>query len=334
MALLNAASIAYESAQSQQAFAALTDAGDHLNFTASSKPWSRAAGYEAVIAPYGLITGGTVTPAAVVADNTVDVAALTAMMPAASGASATTGIVSVGASTSLTVARGASAYLISSITVNASGAIAVVGGTAGTGPFVETRGAANGPPFIPVGSIEIGQVRYTSSSAAAVAATEIFQVVGVHQERSDFPVYTPNYLLGKLTFSSALPLIHTGSVCKLIHARVATPVFAELARAKDWVPADSSNSASSTQYYDGTVGGFTSSLGQAGFTLSLDDGITDGILSKIGQNLIFRFKADKNKAPYQLTQGVMGVSRTYAVGTHPTAAITVTAEQASVNVAS
>ena len=57
MALLNASALYYESAQSQAAFAALTDSGDYTIFTLANKPWSQAAGYEAAITPYGLATG-------------------------------------------------------------------------------------------------------------------------------------------------------------------------------------------------------------------------------------------------------------------------------------
>jgi len=336
MAILSAAAVYYESAQSQQAFAAMTDAGAHTVFTSASKPWSQAAGYEAVVVPYGLATGGAITPSAVVANNNIDVAALTAYMAAATGASATTGLLSVAADADVACARGADAghaYLIHSITVDATGAIAVVSGTGSTA-HSETRDAAGGPPLIPVGSIEIGQVRYTSHTAAAVLATEIYQVVGVSQERYDFPVWSTDYLRGQITFASALPLIHTGGVAKKVYARVATPVFAEIARAKDWKPAESTNSAASEQYYDGTVGSYTSSLGQAGFTCSLGDGVTDGMLSKVGQNLIFKFKPDKNKSPYQLTQGVLGLSRTFNVGANPVATVTVTAQQSSVDLAS
>jgi len=207
-----------------------------------------------------------------------------------------------------------------------------VAGTDGTA-FSETRGAAGGPPLIPVGSIEIGQVRTTSATAAVVLSSEINQVVGVHQERYDYPVFSTDYLLGTMTFAAALPLIHTGVVAKAVYARVATPIFAEIARAKDWVPAETTNSANSEQYYDGTVGSFSSSLGQAGFTCSLGDGVTDALLAKTGQNLIFKFKPDKNKTPYQLTQGILGISRTFSVGANPTATVTVTAQQASINVA-
>lgn len=335
MAILSSAAVYYESAQSQNAMAALTDAGDHTVFSLAATPWSQAAGYEAVIVPYGLATGGTITPAAAAGNNNVDVAALTAYMAAATGASATTGLLSVGAATDVACARGADAphaYLITSITVDATGAIAAVSGTGSTA-HSETRAAAGGPPLIPVGSIEIGQVRYTSHTAAVVSAAEIYQVVGVSQERYDFPVFSTDYLRGKITFAAALPLIHTGVITKKVYARVATPVFAEISRAKDWKPAESSNSATSEQYYDGTVGGYTASLGQAGFTASLGDGITDGLLSKVGQNLIFKFKSDKNKSAYQLTQGILGLSRTFAVGANPTATVTVTAQQASVDIA-
>ncbi len=333
MAILSAASISYESAQSQQAFAALTDSGDHTIFAAASKPWSQAAGYEAVITPYGLATGGEITPAAT--SDKVDVAALTAYMPAATGANALTGLLSVGATANVTITRAVTTdtHCITSITVDATGAIAAVAGTDGTA-FTETRAVAGGPPLIPVGSIEIGQVRTTSVTAAVVTSGEVYQVVGVSQERYDFPVYSPNYLEGKLTFAVALPLIHTGAVAKKIYARVATPVFAEIARAKDWKPAESTNSANSEQYYDGTVGSYTSSLGQAGFICSLGDGVTDALLSKVGQNLIFKFKPDKNKTPYQLTQGILGLSRSFNVGANPIATVTVTAQQASVDLAS
>lgn len=336
MATLVNAAVFYESGQSQQAFAAMADAGAHSVFTLSAKPWSQVSGYEYRVVPYGLATGGAIIPAIAAGNNNVDVAALTAYLPGATGASATTGLLSVAADTDVTCARGADAphaYLIHSITVDTNGAIAVVSGTGSTA-HSETRDAAGGPPLIPVGSIEIGQVRYTSHTAAAVLATEIYQVVGTHQERWDYPVWSENPLEGKITFASALPLIHTGPVAKKVYARVATPVFAEISRARDWVPAETSTSTSSEQYYDSTVGAFSSSLGQASFTVSLNDGVTDALLAKKGQNLLFKFMPDKNKAPYQITQGVLGVSRTFGVGANPSASVTVSASQASVDFAS
>lgn len=335
MAILNNAAIYYESGQVQKAFAELSDSGDHLKFTLADKPWSSVGSYAYAVAPYGLATGGVITPAGSATNDKVDVAALTAYMPGATGASATTGLLVVNTATDVTITRGLTTdtHCITSITVNASGAIAAVAGTDGTA-FSETRGAAGGPPFIPVGSIEIGQVRTTSITAAVVTSAEIFQVVGTHQERYDYPVWSENPLLGTITFASALTLIHTGAVAKKVYARVATPIFAEIPRAKDWVPAEQSQSVQSESYYDGAVGAVSTTLGQASFTVSLNDGVTDALLSKRGQTLLFKFLPDKNKAPYQLTQGVLGVSRKFGVGANPGASVTVSASVASEDVSS
>lgn len=339
MAVLNSAAVYYESAQSQQVFAAMTGNTARTTYTLTNKPWSSVSGYEYVIAPYGLITGGEVTAGE--ANNSVRVAALTAMMPGATGASATTGVLSVAAVTddSLTATRGTSAgtaYRTTSVTVTSAGALAMVAADGSTA-YVATRGAAGGPPSIPTGSIEIAQVRFTSSTAAAVSASEIYAVVGDSQERYDYPVYNTDSIRGQITFAAALPLIHgtaaaaAATAAKLVYARVATPVFAEVSRARNWVPAETSNSTNSEQYYDGTVGSYSSSLGQASFEASLNDGVTDALLGKRGSNLLFKFSPDKNKAPYQITQGVLGVARTFAVGANPTVSFTVSAQQESVD---
>jgi hypothetical protein len=340
MATLTNAGVFYESGQSQQSFATMTLDAAKTVASLSAKPWSQAAGYEYTVAPYGLATGGTVTPAVSGTNNLVDVSALTAYMAGATGANATTGLLTVAATTDVSCTRGSAsnAYIINAITISSAGAIAVVAGSATTA-FSTTRGAAGGPPAIPLASTEIAHVRLTSTAAAAIAASEILQVVGLSQERYDSPVWAENPIEGKITFAAALPVIHgtaaaTATATKLVYARVATPVFAEISRARDWVPAETSNSVASEQFYDGTVGSFSSSLGQASFTVSLNDGVTDGMLAKKGQNLLFKFSPDKNKAPYQITQGVLGVSRTFGVGSNPSATVTVSASQASVDFAS
>jgi len=340
MATLTNAGVYYESGQSQQAFAAMTDAGAYTVYSITAKPWSQVAGYEYTVRPYGLATGGAVTPAVSTTNNLVDVAALTAYMAAATGANATTGLLTVAATTDISCTRGSASntHIVNSITIASAGAIAVVAGTATTA-FSTTRGAAGGPPAIPLGATEIAHVSFTSTAAAAVAASEISQIVGTSQERYDYPVWSENPIEGKITFAAALPVIHgtaagTATATKLVYARAATPVFAEISRARDWVPAETSNSVNSEQYYDGTVGSFSSSLGQASFTVSLNDGVTDALLAKKGQNLLFKFSPDKNKAPYQITQGVLGVARTFGAGANPSATVTVSASQASVDFAS
>ena len=304
--------IRYEAGQTAYPFEILTDSGDRTVFEASFAPISAAAGSEPVVAPYGLLTGGAIT--ATGSNNQVAVASLTASMAGVAGADAN-GVVAV-AGGNLSVTRGASTntHCITSLTVDSTGALAAVAGTAHT-EFSETRGAAGGPPLIPVGSIEIGQVRLTSIAAAPVVASEIYTVPGLHVERADYPVYALNYATGEVTFADALPAIHTGNVGKRVYLRGATPLFAPIPQTSDWVPAESTYSISSTDTYDGPVGSASSSLGQASFNAILKDGITDSFLAQKGKSIWVEFRPDRDKStPKQLTQGLLGISRTFPAG--------------------
>ena len=74
-----------EAAATLFAFAAMTDSGDHLTFTTTNKPWSRADS-EPVFGGYGVITGGAVTPAVSGTDDMVDSAAVELFAPGMTGA--------------------------------------------------------------------------------------------------------------------------------------------------------------------------------------------------------------------------------------------------------
>ena len=324
--------IRYEAGQTAYPFEAAADSGDATVFDVSFAPISNVAGSEPVIAPYGLLTGGAITVHAT--DDTVTVAALTASMAAVSGADED-GVLSVAAGTGVITRPLTNVSRVNSITITDAGAIAVVAGTSGaTTAFSETRGAAGGPPLIPVGSIEIGQVRVTTSAAAAITAAQIYTVPGLHVERSDYPVYALDYATGEITFAAALPLIHTGAVAKKVYARGATPLFAPIANTSDWVPAESTYSINSTSTYDGPVGSASSSLGQAGFTAIMRDGITDSVLAAKGTEIWVEFRPDRDKTvPKQLTQGIFGVSRTFPAGGGSfSAACTVTPRTESVDI--
>ena len=324
--------IRYEAGQTANPFEAAADSGDATTFEASFYPISNVAGSEPVVAPYGLLTGGAITPHAT--DDTVTVAALTAAMAGVAGADAD-GVLAVAAGSAVITRPATNVSRINSITIDNTGAIAAVAGVSGaTTAFSETRGAAGGPPLIPVGSIEIGQVRVITSAAAAVAASEIYAVAGLHLERSDYPVYALDYATGEITFAAALPLIHTGAVAKKVYIRGATPLFAPIANTSDWVPAESTYSINSTSTYDGPVGSASSSLGQASFTAIMKDGITDAVLAEKGNDIWFEFRPDRDKlVPKQLTQGIFGVSRTFPAGGGSfSAACTVTPRTESVDV--
>ncbi len=331
--LISNPSVAYDANQVAFVFAEMTVDATYKIYSTTNKPWSRKAGYEPVVAVYGLATGGAITPAGT--NSQVDVAAMTLYMPAASGASASTGLLTVGAASGVAITRGSTnGYRINSITVNSSGTVVAVAGTESTA-FSETRGVAGGPPLIPVGSVEIGQVRTTATAAALVLAEEIYQVPGVHQEIYSQPAINKiDYLRGTVTFTDANPLIHTGGVPRKVYVRGYTPQFAELGGCRDWMPADTSNSTTSEQCYDGARGGFSSSLGAASFTMAGDDGHTEPLLSRVGDLVTVRFKADKNRAPLQYTQGILGVTRSYPYGKDPQYSFSITPQQASVDLAS
>jgi hypothetical protein len=323
--------IRIESGQTAQPFEALVDSGDHITFEASFYPISDATGYEAVICPYGLLTGGAITVGS--GNDNVAVAAMTLSAPGMTGAD-DDGIVSVSADSTVAVTRGVSSdtHMITSITVAADGTITPIAGTDSTA-FSETRGAAGGPPFIPVGSIEIGQVRTTSVTAAVILASEIKAVPGTHLELADQPGYTLNYATGELEFYEALPLIHTGSVPKKVYLKGATPIFAKVPNADAWVAAKETNSVSSIDTYDGAIGSATASLGQASFTAVVKDGISDNWLGQIGENVWVEYRPNEDALlPKQLTQGILAVSVTNPARGSKVASATLTASKATTDI--
>ena len=322
----NEQSIVYfESGVTSFAMQAVTDSGDHINFTTTAKLFSQAEGSAPVVRPNGIVNGGKITPS--VGTNSVEVASLLVNLAGIETA------VNAG-SVALTRAATNVAKVIS-ITVTSAGALAAVSGTDGASTtFNEVRGAAGAPPLIPVGSVEVGQIRLTSSAAAVVSTNEIFQIDGTHKETADFPIYETIDSSGNIKFSAALPLIHTGNVAKAVYASFAEPVFIEQTFANDFVPAEESTSVSSTQVYGATVGTSSKSLSAATFTAILKDGITDPIITKKGQNLWFKYVQDRTKLPHILTQGRVSLGRTFNASDNPKVTVTIAASQASIEKAS
>jgi len=324
MATAENAKLQYEAGQSSVAMSALTNSGDETTFTSAATLWSQRAGYAPVVMPNGVLTGLAVSVHA--SNDTVTVAAGTCNLNGV--------VTSVSAGTGVITRPATNVAKVCSITINSSGSIAVVAGTdGGSTTFSETRAAAGGPPLIPTTSIEIAQVRVTASSAAVITAAQIFQVVGTHRERADYPLYDINYDEGSVTFLSALPEIHTGTVPKGVYASYASPIFSDVALASDFVPPETSHSVSSTQVYGTTLGSTSSTLGQGSFTAYLQDGVSDGLVQLKNEILWFKFYPDRYKSPYLLTQGKLGISRTFPAGDTLQAACTISASSAAVEVA-
>lgn len=318
--------IYYESGQNAHALETMTTS-DNTTFNASFKPLSGKSGFEAMIAPNGVVNGGALSASATA--NTVAVADVLVSMAQVTGANEL-GQLTVTGDDVLCARPSTDDHLIYSITVDAAGALVAVAGAEGTG-FSEARGATGGPPYIPVDSIEIGQVRYASQSSAVLAASEIKQVPGLHVELADFPVYSVEEATGEVTFASALPLIHTGDTAKQVHISGFTPIFAEVPDGADWTPSEETHSVNSKQVYGRTIGSTSSSLGQASFNATLKDGHTDNILKAAGDTIWVKFKQDRNRAPYQLTQGKLGVARSFPAGDDVTASFTLSSKSKSID---
>lgn len=330
-----------EQGQSLVDYAALTDSGDHQYHTAADDIFSGKSGFAPDIRPNGIVTGRNLASvAASGSDDVVDVAAFTAY----SGGT----LYSVAADTDFAITRPAGAYAkVCSITMTSAGALAEVAGTdAADTTFSETRGADGGPPLIPVDSVEIAQVRMTSATSAPIIAAEIYQTVGQHTERYDYPTWTVNNIgegqsasvsaatNAHIKMASAMTAIHTGPIAKKVYAKYYTPTFAELNKGTDFKPAENSHSGSTTQYYSGTINSKSTTLGQGGFTALLNDGITDSLVADKDQVLTVKYFQDRNKTPYSLTQGTIGLARTNPVADQVQAAVTITAETATAEFAS
>lgn len=324
------AKLQYEAGQESSAMAAMTDSGDHKTFTTDEATlWSQKDGYEPDIRPDGLITGGAVTPGAAV--DTVSVAAANCYLAGV--------LTAVDGDSAVSIARPAGeTYLrkIVSVIITALGAYDTIEGTDGESSFSAVRGAAGGPPLITVGTIEVAQIKLTSDESGLIEQAEIFQVPGTSQERYDYPVWEEDPFTGSITFASALPAIHAGSPAtyKAVYAEVYEPVFADLDPVMDFVPPENSHSVSSTQVYGGTIGASSSSLGQGSFAAYLKDGVTDALIALADQILFFKFYPDRNKTPYLLCQGKLGIARTFPAGDNIKAECTISATQKGTEVVS
>jgi hypothetical protein len=322
------AKLMFETIPEFQDWTKLTDDGDNQTFTSGDGLWSGQSEYEAEVRPNGLLTGGDITPGS--SDDTVDVAALTCWLAGE--------LTSVSAESGFAVTRptGDNAK-ISSIIINSSGAVAEVEGAEATGTtFSSERGAGGGPPWIPTGSIKIGQVHMTSSTAAVFTSDQIKQVPNTHKELADFPTWDVNMLDGQVEFNAALPTIHSdddGSTeeTKEVYATYysAEDAMVEQPYAYDFVPPVNSHSVSSTQVYGATVGSRSTSLGQGSFESMMKDNATDMILGYVDKVLWFKFFPDRNKSPYVLCQGKLGFTPANPASGNQTASFTISSTEAS-----
>jgi len=328
------AKIEIEIGRTLTSFTAMSDS-DHQVFYKGTI-WSDYDSCEADVRPDGMVTGRNVLSVHT-SNDTITVGAFTAYSKGT--------LKTVSATTdTFTRGTGPGKAKVISVYMGSDGAVAVTPGAEGAGAtFSDTRGAAGGPPLIPVGGIEIGQIRTTVSTAQAVTASEILQVVGTHVDRYDYPDWTEypigagyladttNQKKAHIKFSSALEAKYVGSTYKHVYVQYYTPTFAELMKTMDFVPSEDAHSVASTQYYNGTIASKTSTLGQSSFTAMLGNGVNDTLLGEQDEIITVRFYPNRNKDPYILTQGTLGVARTFPVSDQNQASCTISSEEGSVS---
>ena len=333
MATSSRAKISIETGQSLTDYAKMTDSGDHTIFSLGTI-WSGKSGFEPEVRPNGIVAGQSVLTLHATND-TINVAAFTAYSK---------GVLRTVTATTDTFTRGTGPgkAKIISVTMDCTGALAIVPGEEGSdATFNEVWDTAGGPPYIPVSSVEVGQIRTTGSTPAALVAAEIFQVVGQHTERFDFPTWEEqNVGFGTLAetsaeqqshikLGSALSANHTGGTYKDVYVRYYTPILAELPKTLDFTPAEISHSVSSTQYYNGSVAASSQSLGAGGFTALLGDGISDSLMGQQDEVITVKMWPDRNKTAFILSQGALGIARTFPPGAQNQGDVTIAAEAKS-----
>jgi hypothetical protein len=75
------------------------------------------------------------------------------------------------------------------------------------------------------------------------------------------------------------------------------------------------------------------SLNAGSFTALLSDGVTDALVAEKNQLLTVKYYPDRNQSPFLLTQGTIGLGRTYPVANQNQATVTISAESESADFA-
>jgi hypothetical protein len=308
----------------------MSDAGDAQIFHLSGVDiLSKKSGFEPDIRPNGIVSGRNLLSPGTTVDF-VKVAAFTAYSIGAEQTPSATNVTATRATTA-TYAK------IISVTMGTDGAIDKVVGTEGAA-FVETRNAAGGPPYIPVDDVEIGQIRVLGGTTETITVDHLKQVVGTHTERFDYPNWninavgdgelaeTVNQKNAHIKMDAALPGAHEAGAAKRIYTKFYEPVFSELTRTLDFAAAEEAHTVTSQEFYRGTIGSVSSALGQGSFTALLNDGITDAVIAEKNQVITVKYFSDENKSAFSLTQGKIGLERSYPYDNQIQADVTISPE--------
>ena len=315
------AALYLESTQTQVGPVELTDLGDHQTFTSAADLWSKRTGYEPQIYPNGVSTGSYVFNRTT--NDKVYVSAGTAYQG---------GILKTIAALEVTCTRTGDAVnpcIITSVVIDATGVVNVNQGLKGAA-LSTTRGAAGGPPILAAEEIELGQVKYTSETSAPVAAAEIFQLVGVHRERFDFPGWE-TYTLpsrdgtiagGTMQFVASLGDTHVASP-KHVYGYYSEPGLTRLNPISNFSPPARVHSITSIPIYGGAIAIWSTSMTQGSFSVYLISGISGWVFGLQDTIATITFCPDQYGACLT-AQGMCSVKASFPAGSLPVATVTMT----------
>ncbi len=200
----------------------MTDAGDHLTFTTAGTRFSLCEKDEngidrrPVVRPDGLRNGCLVYPALSGVNDAVDICGGSICIGGA--------VVLVNAVSNLAVTRPSSSNVkIVSIIADATATLLTLDGAEGA-TVSAVRGANGGPPFIPLGKVELAAITLLTSASAKILDKEIsFKPELSHMPEAEIFPYK-----AKVRFRSGLPLIHTGLVTANVYITYCEPQLAFL----------------------------------------------------------------------------------------------------------
>jgi hypothetical protein len=287
-------------------------------------------GLEPVVRLDGVITGLTLTPGS--GYNEVDYSDGSAYIKGQQ--------VDVTASTISGLLRPTTAgYVrINALTVDENGTINNTVGTQGAS--VTTRGAAGGPPFLPVDEVLIGYVTMTyyggsESGQQVITASEINDE---SRERTTIPGYEVIYHdgsgndasnIGIIRFASALPLIHAASAAgpgtarRNVYASYYEPDFEQIPDAKDFSFNEDIATIASKAYGDSAEEKALSTPSWSGSGTAYWDKVNDILTIIKGSKRWIKYFPDRDNTDYFTGRAILKVSRNMPVEDNLMATVTV-----------
>jgi hypothetical protein len=285
--------------------------------------------YQPIVRLDGVVSGLTLTPGSDY--NTVDYTAGQALIKGQ--------VVNILAGGVAGFERPVSAaqVIVYALSVDANGTINKTKGVAGASTTV--RGAAGGPPFIPVDQALVGYVTMTYFGGAVSGADliESSEINSESKERANIPSYEVIHHdgagndptnLGCVRFFTALPLIHAataagpGTARRNVYASYYEADFEQIPDSKDYSYNEDVTTVKSKAYLDSSEESTLGTPSWTGAGTSYWDKVND-VLSMIKNTKRWlKIFPDKDETAYVAGRAVIKVSRTMPVGDNMTAAVT------------